>query len=80
MSAWRKAIRTYRGDRILQFSQLRPGLPVRRGGLFLTDQGGGQYRKTRRNLLTVAAPFNEKADNRIFSLRVIGSASVRLAL
>ena len=30
--------------------------------------------------LTVAVPFNEKAENRIFSLRVIGSASVRLAL
>ena len=35
-SAQRKAIRTCRGDRILQFSQLRSGLPFRGGGLFLT--------------------------------------------
>ena len=35
-SAQRKAIRTCWGDRILQFSQLRPGLPFREGGLFLT--------------------------------------------
>ena len=50
-SAQRKAIRTCRGDSILQFSQFRPGLPFRGGGLFLTGQGSGQYGKTRRNLL-----------------------------
>lgn len=37
-------------------------------------------KEMKRYLLTVAVPSKEKADNRIFNLRVIGSASVRLAL
>jgi len=38
--AQRKAIRTCLGDGILQFSRLRPGLPFRGKGLFLTSQVG----------------------------------------
>ena len=38
----------------------------RRGGLFLTGQGGGQYRKTRQYLLNGCRIFQtERADNRI---------------
>ena len=79
--AQRKAIRTCRGDRLLQFSQLRPGLPFRGKGLFLTSQGDVKYKKTRHYLLKRLPHLsNGKADNRIFSLRVIGPASMRLAL
>lgn len=48
--------------------------------LFLMSQVDGQKRKAQRYLLTVAVPFDEKADNRIFNLRIIGPASKRLAL
>ena len=47
----------------------------------MTGQGGGKYRKTRQYLLNGCRIFQmERADNRIFNLRVTGSASMRLAL